>query len=90
MRQIFYICIDSSVLSSVSLGSALTDESSGDPNLDPSIHTSTNSSSASSIVLHPTMVLASYSLSLPIPGVKVATIVVQLDDNNLNVDNKGK
>ena len=77
MQQIFYICIDSSVLSStsMSLGSALTDEPSGDPNLDPRIHTSTNSSSASSIVLHPMMVLASYSLSLPVPGVQVANIV---------------
>ena len=71
MRRLFYICIDSSVLSSVILSSDSTDEPSGDPNLDPSIHTSINSSCASSIVLHPTVVLASYSLSPPVPGVQV-------------------
>ena len=100
--------IDSSDFSSVSLGSASTDEPSCDSNLDPSIHTSSNSSSASSIVLHCTMVLASSSLSLPVPGiswciylapvlyssftlsVQMATIVVQLDDDNFNIDIKGK
>ena len=61
--------IDSSDLSSVSLGSASTNEPSCDPNLDPSMHTSSNPSSDSSIVLHPTMVLASSSLSLPVPGI---------------------
>ena len=82
--------IDSSDLSSANFGSASTDELSSDPNLDPNIHTCTNSNSASSIALHPTMVLASCSLSLPVPGVQVATNVVQFDDNDLNVDNKRK
>ena len=33
------------------------------------MHTNSNPGNASSIVLHPTMVLASPSLSLPVPGI---------------------
>ena len=100
--------IDSSDLFSVNLCSASINEPSCDPNLNLSIHTSSNPSSASSIVLHPTMVLASSSLSLPVPGVswciysapvlyfsftssvQVATIVVQFDDDNFDIDIKGR
>ena len=61
--------IDSNDLSSANLGSASTNEPSCDPNLDLSMHTNSNPGNDSSIVLHPTVVLASLSLSLPVPGI---------------------